>query len=85
MAVAFARTTRSLKTDDFRVPRLVWLMAAILLAAWIVWFFTAQVPAPSALQPGAKAAIERVSPARLAFRALERPLKASEPKPTNIR
>ena len=83
MAVAFARTTRSLNTGDFRVPRLVWIMAMIALAGWTWWFFTAQLPVSSTQEPGAT--IERISPARLALRAIERPLNRAVPNAANPR
>jgi hypothetical protein len=44
MAVAFARTMRSLSADDFRSPRILGILAVILGVAWFWWFFTAQAP-----------------------------------------
>ena len=85
MAVAFARTTRSLNKDDFRVPTLVWIMAAIVLAGWTWWFFTAQIPVSRSAPDGTGAAVEPISPARLALRAIERPLKPAAPKTANPR
>jgi hypothetical protein len=69
MAIAFSRTMRSLDADDFRGPRVVWVVAAILLAAWTWWFFTAQIPA-TGTEPHTGGNVERTSPARLAWRAM---------------
>ncbi len=42
--IAFARTLRALEADDFRASKLGLLMAALLLAAWAWWIFSARVP-----------------------------------------
>jgi membrane fusion protein (multidrug efflux system) len=34
----FSATTRSLASDNFRYALLAWLLAAILLASWLLWF-----------------------------------------------
>lgn len=41
---AFARTLRALDADDFRYSRLALLLAVIVLAAWIWWFVTPNIP-----------------------------------------
>lgn len=42
--IAFARTLRALEADDFRASKLGLLIAALLLAAWAWWIFSARVP-----------------------------------------
>jgi hypothetical protein len=69
MAIAFSRTMRSLDADDFRGPRVVWLVAGILLAAWTWWFFTAQIPIRDGSQ-GPGEGVRRSTPAKLAWRAM---------------
>ncbi len=39
MASQFSRTTRSLTTDTAKYAIVTWLLAAVLLAAWLTWFF----------------------------------------------
>lgn len=42
--IAFARTLRALDADDFRASKLGLFIAALLLAAWAWWIFSARVP-----------------------------------------
>jgi hypothetical protein len=42
--IAFARTLRALDADDFRASKLGLLVAALLVAAWAWWIFSARVP-----------------------------------------
>jgi hypothetical protein len=83
MAIAFSRTLRSLDADDFRGPRLVWAVAMVLLAAWIWWFFTAQIPADGAAAHGPS--VKRTTPARLAWRAIQGSPGATNPEDSNQR
>ena len=71
---------RSLDADDFRGPRLVWFFAALLLAAWTGWFFTAQIPDPAGERRAGGQEIQRIVPARLAWRALRSTLDRTVPK-----
>jgi membrane fusion protein, adhesin transport system len=43
MAVAFSRTTRSLAADSARPALFTWLVAAVLLVLWLVWFIAGRV------------------------------------------
>lgn len=43
MAVEFTRTTRSLNHDSPRIAITMWLLAFILLAAWLAWFVLSHV------------------------------------------
>jgi membrane fusion protein (multidrug efflux system) len=43
MPSKFARTTRSLANDRSPAPLLAWLLAAVLLCGWSIWFFFADV------------------------------------------
>ncbi len=43
MASGFARTTRSLAGDTPAMALVLWMLAALLLAAWCGWFFLSQV------------------------------------------
>ena len=72
MAIAFSRTMRSLNADDLRGPRIVWLLAVVILAAWTWWFFTAQVAVRSGARQGSEAEVERATPAKLVWRAIQR-------------
>jgi hypothetical protein len=78
MAVAFARTIRSLNTNDFRGPRLVWILAAIILAVWTWWFFTAQIPLSTNSGSAGAPTMERDTPARVAWRSVRRTLKPAQ-------
>jgi hypothetical protein len=82
MAIAFSRTMRSLDADDLRGPRIVWVVAVILLAAWTWWFFAAQIPVPGTAAP-AGASTERMSPAKIAWRAIQQSPESSIPKDRN--
>lgn len=42
--IPFARTIRALDADNFRAANLTWLLAVLVLAAWIWWAFAARVP-----------------------------------------
>ncbi len=43
MAAQFSQTVRALASDDARGAYVVWAGAALLLAAWLAWFFGASV------------------------------------------
>jgi membrane fusion protein (multidrug efflux system) len=43
MSVQFGRTTRSLASDTSRYAHAAWLLAFLLLGAWLVWFFFGHV------------------------------------------
>ena len=83
MAIAFSRTMRSLDADDFRFPAIVWVLAVIVLAAWTWWFFAAQIPAEDAPAEASGAGhrqVERITPARLVWRAMGRSAEPPPPK-----
>ena len=42
--IAFSRTLRALEAGDFRTSKLGLLAAALLLAGWIWWMFSASIP-----------------------------------------
>ncbi len=44
MSTAFSRTARALATDGFRGSFLALIFSILLLAAWLAWFFFAQIP-----------------------------------------
>jgi membrane fusion protein (multidrug efflux system) len=44
MSTAFSRTARALATDGFRGSFLALIFSIVLLAAWLGWFFFAQIP-----------------------------------------
>ncbi|NIV31020.1 MAG: hypothetical protein GWN58_16470 [Anaerolineae bacterium] len=43
MATPFSRSTRSLEADGFQGGLLALLLSGVLLVAWLVWFFGAQI------------------------------------------
>ena len=43
MATAFTRTTRSLSNDSSKYALVFWLLGAILLSAWLTWFFYSKI------------------------------------------
>src|SRR4051812_24399749 len=43
MPVQFGRTTRSLTSDTSRYAHVTWMVALLLLAGWLVWFFFGRV------------------------------------------
>jgi len=44
MAAPFSRTMRALQADSGWGARLVWVIAALLAAAWIAWFLLVAKP-----------------------------------------
>ena len=44
MAISFSHTLRALHADSFRASVIGMIAALVLLSAWLVWFFKAEIP-----------------------------------------
>ncbi len=60
MATPFTRTMRSLEADRGWGVRLVWVVAVLLGAAWILWFTTAEIEFEGARSTPARMLLRQV-------------------------